>query len=593
MSYQALARKWRPQRFDELVGQEHIVRALQHGLANDRLHHALLFSGTRGVGKTTLGRLVAKGLNCEHGVTADPCGQCTSCIAIEQGRFVDLIEVDAASRTGVDDTRELLNNVQYAPALGRCKVYLIDEVHMLSKSAFNALLKTLEEPPEHVRFLLATTDPQRLPITVLSRCLQFHLKRLPRKEIQGRLQVILDEEKIDYETAATDLIARGADGSLRDGISLLDQAIAFGHGKLQTDEVAEMLGSIAGRDIVGLLDALAIQDGQKLFAAIEMLDEKAPDYALVLDEMAAALQRIAVLQLVPDMVRDEAEELADQQRLGRIMSPERVQLLYQIAITGKRDLPLAPDARSGFEMTMLRMLAFTAEVAEVTDTGSDSGTSATVRNKATATVRQETSRPAAGPLRPDLSSSSAQSVLTSASPQNDVPVMAADETVTEPVSETPPLSAEATEVAKPEPDAVAATEKPTVTLTEPSAQGWADIVESLGLSAMADQLARHCVWTGYAEKVFQLTLSPSHETLFGERHEAALLKALQLRFGSDAGLQIELADSQLQTPSAMAADSEKERQRMAEQAMSNDPNVQALSERLGAQLHPGSVEALD
>lgn len=590
MSYQALARKWRPQRFNELVGQEHIVRALQHGLANDRLHHALLFSGTRGVGKTTLGRLVAKGLNCELGVTAEPCGTCTNCVAIEQGRFVDLIEVDAASRTGVDDTRELLNNVQYAPAQGRCKVYLIDEVHMLSKSAFNALLKTLEEPPEHVRFLLATTDPQRLPITVLSRCLQFHLKRLPRKEIQGRLQAILDEEKISYETVATELLAKGADGSLRDGISLLDQAIAFGHGKLESDEVAEMLGSIAGRDIVGLLDALASQDGKTLFAAIEKLDEKAPDYALALAEMAATLQRIAVMQLVPELAQDEAEEMADQQRLGAALSPERVQLLYQIAITGKRDLPLAPDTRSGFEMTLLRMLAFSPVTTEKTSKASSPNPAqAQTPSVATATAKPET------PLRPDLSSASDVSAVSKAAEVSSAPVEEKSQAET-PATEvnaaqtTQQKSEMAAEVVETlENKAAISSEVP----AQPSAQAWADIVGTLGLVGMADQLARHCAWTAFEARQFELTLSPSHESLFGERHEAALLQSLQTRFGVDIQLKIALADSDVQTPTVMAEDSERERQKMAEQSMTTDPNVQALSERLGAQLHPGSVEALD
>jgi DNA polymerase-3 subunit gamma/tau len=357
MSYQVLARKWRPRNFAEMVGQEHVLKALINALDHNRLHHAFLFAGTRGVGKTTVARILAKCLNCEKGVSAKPCGECGACMEIDTGRFVDLIEVDAASRTKVDDTRELLDNVQYAPSRGRYKVYLIDEVHMLSGHSFNALLKTLEEPPPHVKFLLATTDPQKLPVTVLSRCLQFNLKRLPVNLIQKHLVHILEAEKIPAEAAATALIAKAADGSLRDALSLLDQAIAYGGGALRESEVRAMLGSIEQSHVRTLLEAVAKKDGQLLLETVARLDQQAPDYQLVLDDLASCLQRLALVQALPE----SASDLADGEALlilSRQFAPEEVQLYYQIALLGKRDLPLAPSPRGGFEMSLLRMLAF-------------------------------------------------------------------------------------------------------------------------------------------------------------------------------------------------------------------------------------------
>ncbi len=358
MSYQVLARKWRPRNFGEVVGQEHVLRALINALDNDRLHHAFLFTGTRGVGKTTLARVLAKSINCEKGVSSTPCGVCSACREIDEGRFVDLIEVDAASRTKVEDTRELLENVQYAPTRGRYKVYLIDEVHMLSGHSFNALLKTLEEPPPHVKFLLATTDPQKLPVTILSRCLQFNLKRLPVELIKQRLADILTAEKIESEPAALSALARAADGSLRDALSLLDQAIAYGAGAVRAGEVRTMLGSIEQTHVIELLDALAASDAQALLACTQRLAEHALDFTGVLAEMLSTLQRTALAQVAPQTLDDSQEDRAAVLRLAHAMTPEDVQLYYQIGVNGRRDLPFAPDIRSGFEMTLLRMLAF-------------------------------------------------------------------------------------------------------------------------------------------------------------------------------------------------------------------------------------------
>jgi len=356
MAYQVLARKWRPHNFPEMVGQAHVLRALTNALENNRLHHAYLFTGTRGVGKTTIARIFAKSLNCEKGVSAYPCGQCTSCCEIDEGRFVDLIEVDAASRTKVEDTRDLLDNAQYAPTRGRYKVYLIDEVHMLSTHSFNALLKTLEEPPPHVKFLLATTDPQKLPPTILSRCLQFNLKRLPLEQIIQHLTKILDDEGIQSETQALRLLAQAADGSLRDALSLLEQAIAYGAGKLSSEDVGSMLGNLDQNVVLELIKGLATNDAPGLLQQIRQLAEQNPDFVTVLGDMLSLLQQIALAQVVPATV-DALDGEAILQ-LAKQLSAEDVQLFYQIALLGRRDLPLAPEPRGGFEMLMLRMLAF-------------------------------------------------------------------------------------------------------------------------------------------------------------------------------------------------------------------------------------------
>jgi len=358
LAYTALARTWRPKKFAELVGQEHVRRALTNALETGRVHHAFLFTGTRGVGKTTIARIFAKCLNCEVGVTATPCGTCGACREIDSGRFVDLVEVDAASNTKVDDTRELLDNVQYAPARGRYKVYLIDEVHMLSTHSFNALLKTLEEPPPHVKFLLATTDPQKLPITVLSRCLQFNLKRLPVALIADRMKEILEKENIPFESAGLRLVAQAADGSMRDGLSLLDQLIAFGNGKAGEEEARSMLGTIARDHVVRLAELLGAMNVPELLSCARSLEEFAPDYAQVLDELSSLFVRIAMKQALSDFEGDELYDPEVLTRLAKAIAPEDVQLFYQTAITGRRDLGLAPDPRSGFEMTLLRMIAF-------------------------------------------------------------------------------------------------------------------------------------------------------------------------------------------------------------------------------------------
>ena len=359
MSYQVLARKWRPQAFADVVGQEHVLTALANGLSLGRIHHAYLFSGTRGVGKTTIARLLAKGLNCETGITATPCGQCDNCREIEQGRFVDLIEIDAASRTKVEDTRDLLDNVQYAPARGRFKVYLIDEVHMLSRHSFNALLKTLEEPPSHVKFLLATTDPQKLPVTILSRCLQFHLKALDVDQIRQQLEHVLQQEHIDSETRALQLLARAADGSMRDALSLTDQAIAMGQGAVTSTTVSAMLGTLDDEQPLGLLEALVDGDGQQVMSLLSQAASRGVEWEALLVEMLRLLHQIAMVQLLPASLNDDDESNALRLReLARVVPPADLQLYYQTLLMGRKDLPIAPDRRMGVEMTLLRALAF-------------------------------------------------------------------------------------------------------------------------------------------------------------------------------------------------------------------------------------------
>jgi DNA polymerase-3 subunit gamma/tau len=360
MSYQVLARKWRPQTFSDVVGQEHVLTALTNGLSLGRIHHAYLLSGTRGVGKTTIARLLAKGLNCETGITATPCGVCDNCREIEQGRFVDLIEIDAASRTKVEDTRDLLDNVQYAPARGRFKVYLIDEVHMLSRHSFNALLKTLEEPPSHVKFLLATTDPQKLPVTILSRCLQFHLKALDIVQIRDQLDRILQREGIGSEPRALQLLARAADGSMRDALSLTDQAIAMGGGQVTTRTVSDMLGTLNTEQPLALIEALVKADGSAMMAQLAQCASRGVDWEMLLVEMLTLLHRVAMGQLLPDALSDEDDAviLSRLRELARLIPPADLQLYYQTLLVGRKELPFAPDRRMGVEMTLLRALAF-------------------------------------------------------------------------------------------------------------------------------------------------------------------------------------------------------------------------------------------
>lgn len=422
MSYQVLARKWRPQSFSDVVGQEHVLTALANGLSLGRIHHAYLFSGTRGVGKTTIARLLAKGLNCEKGITATPCGQCDNCREIEQGRFVDLIEIDAASRTKVEDTRDLLDNVQYAPARGRFKVYLIDEVHMLSRHSFNALLKTLEEPPEHVKFLLATTDPQKLPVTILSRCLQFHLKALDVEQIRQHLDHVLQAENIVSEPRALQLLARAADGSLRDALSLTDQAIAMGQGAVTNDAVSQMLGSLDAEQPLALIEAIVRADGNQMMALLEQAAARGVDWETLLVEMLTLLHRIAMVQLLPSALSHDYAAIEPRLReLARALPPADVQLYYQTLLIGRKELPFAPDRRMGVEMTLLRALAFHPQriIAEVAP--SAPALSAPVAAERTAPVKPVVApvEPSAPPAVPPVAEPSTSPSATPPQPDAD------------------------------------------------------------------------------------------------------------------------------------------------------------------------------
>ena len=535
LSYQVLARKWRPRDFSQVVGQTHVVRALANGLDRDRLHHAFLFTGTRGVGKTTLARILAKCLNCESGVTSSPCGTCSSCTEIDEGRFVDLIEVDAASRSKVDETRELMENVHFSTARGRYKVYLIDEVHMFSEKSFNALLKTLEEPPPHVKFLLATTEPQKLPITVLSRCLHFSLKRLPAGEIATHLAVILEREGIASETTALHLIARAADGSMRDAQSLLDQAISYGSGRVAHAEVCAMLGTLDRGHLHALLQSIAGGDPEALLRQVEEMAGDAVDFDDALAELLSALQRIATLQAVPGAARagPEAEDEAHLLDLAARIAKEDIQLYYQIAALGRRDLPLSPDPRGGFEMTLLRMLAF---------------------------------RPV--PLAPEGRAAEDAAAKGAASAPSAPPRV------------TP--RARPAGAASPPPDPAAIT-----------SETWIDLVEELGVTGMVRQLAANCEPVGHAEGRLKLHLAPRHEQLNASRAREQLERALEKRLGVPLALDIELALPREDTPARREERNDAERRQAAVAAIENDSTVRAICETFGTEVDPRLVTPVD
>ncbi|MEM9303860.1 MAG: DNA polymerase III subunit gamma/tau [Pseudomonadota bacterium] len=640
MSYQVLARKWRPRTFAELVGQEHVARALVNGLDNDRLHHAFLFTGTRGVGKTTIARIFAKALNCEEGVSSEPCGKCPICLEVDDGRFVDLIEVDAASRTKVDDTRELLDNVQYAPGRGRYKVYLIDEVHMLSTHSFNALLKTLEEPPPHVKFLLATTDPQKLPVTVLSRCLQFNLKRLETEQIRTYLARVLEAEAIDADAEAIAAVAAGADGSMRDALSLLDQAIAFGGGALRDEEVRSMLGTIDREHVERLLDALAASDGEALWAAIGALAEYAPNFGAVLRDLAATLHEAAIAQVIPktapgDFVRDLA---------GRL-SPEDIQLAYEIAVQARASLDLAPDPRSGFEMAMLRMLAFRPSGA-ATDAPAPGGSEATAgqgagagdaraqaRELARTGVREEppvANRDAVPPVAPEPLAEPPAAPVSLAEPpaaappsapprSNDTAAAARAEARRLATGEAPVRAASAAPaVVTPDPDranhasGVEGTATPALEAPRPSLASlpedeetldappagvaptdWNHLFTRLGLRGTAAVLAANSVLETRPDGAWQLSVDPEQSHLRTEAAEERIREAIRRLFGQDARVEFVASSSHVESPAARQSREAEERVDHARHAVENDPFVARLRSELGATLIVESIRPLD
>ncbi|QIK37831.1 DNA polymerase III subunit gamma/tau [Caldichromatium japonicum] len=529
MSYQALARKWRPRLFDDLVGQEHVVRALANALDRDRLHHAYLFTGIRGVGKTTLARIFAKALNCEQGIGSHPCGICTTCREIDSGRCVDLLEIDAASRTKVEQTRELLENVPYAPVRARFKVYLIDEVHMFSAHSFNALLKTLEEPPPHVKFLFATTDPQKIPVTVLSRCLQFNLRRLLPAEISARLAYVLEQEGIPYEPGALPLIARAADGSLRDALSLLDQAIAFGGGQVGEADTRTMLGTISGDLVFAIAWALAQGDGAALLDQVARAASLTPDFVGLLRELIALLHRLALIQQVPASLVPDDPDRQRLQDLAAAIAPEDIQLFYEIALLGQNDLMLAPDPRTGLEMVLLRALAFRP-----------AGT------QPPCAARQDT---------PDIQ---------------------------------PRLA-----LASKSPDPTPTPGPSTALLPLKDMDDWQRLIANLGLGGIARELAHHCVFRDHSAGRLRLQLDPNLGHLQVPNALARLKEAIERALGTPVILDIQLGTPDQETLAQRQARAAAARQQAAVARLDADPVAQALREQLEADWRPGSIRPDD
>jgi DNA polymerase-3 subunit gamma/tau len=526
MTYQVLARKWRPHSFADMVGQTHVLAALRNALDSDRLHHAYLFTGTRGVGKTTLARIMAKCLNCEKGVSSTPCGQCSACVSIDEGRFVDLIEVDAASRSKVDETRDLMDNVQYAPSSGRYKVYLIDEVHMFSAHSFNALLKTLEEPPPHVKFLLATTEPKKLPVTILSRCLQFNLKHLTREQIGGQLRDILAKETVEADEVSIRLVAAGANGSMRDALSLLDQAIAFGNGALRETEVREMLGTIDSSDLAALFQALAAGDAAAMVQCIDAMDEHNPDYDAVLSELLADLHDIAVCQVTGGKVEQIRPEIA---ALAGQFDKEDVQLYYQIALNGRRDLSGAPEPRVGFEMTMIRMLAF---------------------------------RPAAttpGSSRPVLASAPSAPARTPTSTPTAAPA-------SQPKAEVVPVKKAS------------------------GSQDWLQMIDELGLTGLVREFAGNCVLKERADNRVHLVLRPAQQHLLQTNMKDKLQKVIADNYGAEVKLIISVEEPETQTPIEQKVQAEQDRREQAKTSFQQDPFVREMQDAFNASIDQNSIQ---
>ena len=531
MTYQVLARKWRPSNFTEVVGQDHVVKSLINALQHNRLHHAYLFTGTRGVGKTSIARILAKAINCENLQDFNPCGLCSVCIALNEGRFLDLIEVDAASRTKVEDTRDLLDNAQYAPSHGRYKVYIIDEVHMLSGHSFNALLKTLEEPPPHVKFLLATTDPHKIPVTVLSRCLQLNLKQLSPAQIYTQMAFILEQEAIEFEVPSLKLLSRAADGSMRDGLSLLDQAIVYGNGKVTTEDVSAMLGTIAQQPVTELLDALAEGNAVEILNKINDIANLTPDFSGLLQEILIALHRIALLQQIPTAIDHEFDS-DDILALSAKFSPEDVQLYYQIGLVGQKDLDLAPDPRGGFEMVMLRMLIFKPE-----------------------TQQKRTDK-----------SVQVQSIASKVMPA----------TVISKQSSVAP--------------SVVISESLKAVAQDAGANDWLSMIVAMKLDGFTREFANNCALVSIDDNACTLLIDPSH--VRRAKAEEALQKALQAYRGSPVKLVIKEKKNTLATPAVLLIKEREDKQQTAVEAINSDPNIQALKEHFDARILPGTIEPI-
>ncbi len=569
MSYQVLARKWRPKSFETLVGQDHVVRALTNALEQNRLHHAYLFTGTRGVGKTTLARILAKSLNCETGVTAKPCGVCNACMEIDKGRFVDLIEVDAASNTQVDAMRDLLDNAQYAPTAGRFKVYIIDEVHMLSKSAFNAMLKTLEEPPAHVKFILATTDPQKVPVTVLSRCLQFNLRQMAGTSITSHLQNILSQENIQFEPTALHLISRAAAGSMRDALSLTDQAIAYGGQTVNEAEVRAMLGAIDQSYLYQLLEALLASDGNSIIHQAKLMEERSISFEAALNDFAQLLHQVAIAQTVPETVADDLPERELLLSLAQRISPETLQLYYQIALTGRRDIGLAPDEYAGFTMSLLRMLAFTPN-----------------ENGMTANAN-----------RPPVVATVAQRPALTGKPDNPTSRSAAVALATSQLKPAEEQSASVIDI-QPKPPAETQVLLDTVVTAEPIEEegasqfdgNWRGLVDELKLG-LARELAKHCELVAYDENSISLSVPETQKHLISPNYQEKLSTAIAQYFGKKIKLEFSIGGTG-NTPAKQIFQEKAQAQANAETAIEEDGFVQALINDFGATIIPNSIKPI-
>ncbi len=620
MSYQVLARKWRPHTFEDLVGQQHVVQALVNGLDQDRVHHAFLLTGTRGVGKTTIARILAKCLNCEKGVSSKPCGECGSCIEVDEGRFVDMLEIDAASKTKVDDTRELLETVQYTPTRGRYKVYIIDEVHMLSGHSFNALLKTLEEPPPHVKFILATTDPQKLPITILSRCLRFSLTRLLPDQIGGHLDRILQTEAIEADDSAIMRIARAADGSMRDGLSLLDQAIAFGGGSLKDADVASMLGSIDHVHIAAIIDALSRSDGAALMTIVEELVSQSRNLESALDELAEAMHRIAIIHAAPGFQDAERADWESLKERASLISPEDAQLFYQIAVTGRRDLGMAPDPRTGLEMTLLRMLAFRPAGSGTETLTAKPESSAVSSSFETASLSKPASAPTSAPADNRVNAAeearaAIDAMLSPSKRKPQAPIEAASESAAAPGPE-PELelklesghqNAQAKESYPPAPPTPASAGQAASApkraldsapqLTDSSGPSgrlpdWSEMQAGLDLAGAAREFARN-IQLELVEDNHWRYLVP--ETLRGLGTESVLQdlrSALSEHLGEQVTLELHTANGPVKSVAAEIERKVISKMTDAERSIDEDPTVQELKNRFGAKVIPDSIQPL-
>ena len=581
MSYQVLARKWRPKSFSETAGQEHVLQALINALDNDRLHHAYLFTGTRGVGKTTIARILSKCLNCEKGVSSVPCGECSSCNEIDEGRFIDLIEVDAASRTGVDDMRDLLDNVQYLPSRGRYKIYLIDEVHMLSKSSFAALLKTLEEPPPHVKFLFATTDPQKLPITVLSRCLQFNLKNLSPARIAEHLQFVLGEEKVSFDEGGVWAIGRAADGSMRDALSLTDQAIGHGGGHINEVDVSAMLGTIERRFVVDICQALASQSGATLLSSIAKMAEQSPDYGAAMGDILSVWHQVAILQTVPEALDKGLSHFTELASLAETVSREDVQLFYQICLLGRKDLNLAPDQRSGFEMSMLRALAFRPAT-----NGRPIAVSPVILEVDPPVKKFDAAEvPVASnqPAQPQTTSITDEVSMVGLQDIQDTPepsVIAEPEAVEE--ENIPSLTTR-----------VASDFADNIGLDDFTPENWVDVRRQLNIGASLGEVASHCLYLSRQNNELTFMIDDQENSLYDSGHQLSLADALTMYFGQEIKVFINSGLTEAETPRAVDRRETAERHAEAVDMLNKDPSVQRFKQLFDGVLDERSVQPID